>query len=227
MRRTILLMVCLIAMLAAPGARASSHNLLPNAGFEQSAFEPAPVPQGTLSPQPLLPTGWAFEGTAALFDHWEGGDLRSVKEGERAIAISDPVSMREEVCPDPAVGCHDNPVYPPLIGARTYVSQSPAWRTLTPITLPAKRTYTLSVWNELEFGAPGFGAITMVRWLDANQVPIGLSNGPSRKTVGLLDAWRLISGSVTAPAAARYAIVLLGSDDLSIGQVRYDQAFFG
>jgi hypothetical protein len=199
-------------------------NLLPNTSFEASAFEPAPVPQYATS-QPLLPTGWSFEGATGLFDHGQHG----AHTGKRAITISAPQSPPHKFCQQKQ--CVDDPAEGPRISAQEYYSETPAWRTQSAIPVTAGKTYQLSAWVSWSLETIGYGAVTAVRWVDANGAPVGISAGPkliadARNSPAL--AWTQLAGTVKAPAAAKGAIVLLADDDgLWISSLTYDDAYFG
>jgi hypothetical protein len=224
---TRLLMLALaVGMLVGAGdARAAAPNLLPNPGFERSVFEPAEPLEGQL-PQPLLPAGWAFEGLAGLFDHTPNAH----HSGARAIAISIPASTPREYCVEQAGGCSDSPINPARDALRPVYSLTPFWRTLEPVEVQAGATYELSVWTSLEIVTEGRGAITRVRWLDANGLTISESAGAERRqrpTDPDSIPWTSISDTMKAPAGAVSAHVMLGhSDDAWIGQVRFDDVSF-
>lgn len=234
MRRhaTLLSAVVLAAVLAPMTAQAvPGPNLLPNASFEQSVFEPAPVPQYTL-PQPLLPSGWVFEGSAGLFDHYPAGSGgRQVTHGQRAIAVSIPASTKREQCVDQANECVDNPLIGVFSQGRLAYSVTPHWRTALPVPVSANRDYTFAVNIAMEIVTAGEGATSFVRWLDATGVPIGVSDGPGQLS-GAPDQsdgfFVRKTRTVRSPAGAAQAIIALGhTDDVFIGQVRFDQVHFG
>jgi len=216
--------LALVAALA-PSPASGVGNLLPNPGFEDSVLEPIPELQYT-QPQPVLPTGWAFEGSAGLFDHSPNG----FHTGRRMAAISIPASGNRNVCAQPPVGCHANPANIVKDEAEKVYSIGPAWRNAVPVPV-SPGSYTLSVWVSGDIITENEGAVTAVRWLDATGAPVGLSRGPERRTTQfnpITGAWVQISGSVTAPGNAAQAVVLLGhSHDLWIGQVRFDDVSFG
>jgi hypothetical protein len=199
-------------------------NLLPNPSFEASTIEPAPVPAYTSS-QPLLPVGWAFEGAAGLFDHGQHG----AHTGKRAISISDPASTPRAFCQQKQ--CVDNPVNGPRTTAQQYYSETPMWRTQSAIPVTAGKTYQLSVWVSWTLETIGVGAVTEIRWVDGNGVPVGITAGPAfvatdRNSPAL--AWTRIAGTVTAPKGASGAVVMLGDgDDAWISSITYDDAYFG
>lgn len=218
--QTILLTAVVAGALLLPGTgHALGPELLPNTSFEESAFEPDPSPQGTL-PQPLLPTGWIFEGLAGLFDH----SPNVHRTGARAIAISVPASTKRELC-GPEIECNDNPINPARDALELYYSVTPHWRTLDPVPVTAGEAYLLDVWASLEIVTEGEGATTAVRWLDANGLPIALERGSElRNELGLdqID-WTNLQHTFTAPDGAASAHVLLGhTDDSWIGQARFD-----
>jgi len=199
-------------------------NLLPNAGFESSVFEPSPVPQYATA-QPLLPVGWIFEGATGLFDHGQHG----AHSGKRAITISTPAATPKSVCQKGQ--CVPNPVDGPRQSAQEYYSEIPVWRTQNAVPVTAGKTYQLSAWVSWALETIDYGAVTDVRWVDGNGVPVGISAGPkliadARNSPAL--AWKQISGTVRAPAGAKGAIVLLGdSDGPWISSLTYDDAYFG
>lgn len=219
--------VAVPAVLQLP-AHADGANLLPNAGFEQSVLEPDPVPQYT-QPQPILPNGWIFEGAAGLFDH----SPNFSHSGRRGIAISIPAGGKRRVCAAAEIPCVDNPVTPQRPQFEWIASLNPYWRTARPVPVSPGTTYRLSVWTSGQIITAGEGMITKVRWVDANGLPIPFAEtpGPSRiagaNEPDTLD-WVQVSGTMVAPAGAAGAIVMLGhSDDVWIGQARYDDVYFG
>lgn len=199
-------------------------NLLPNPGFEQSAIEPAPVPAYTSS-QPMLPTGWAFEGSAGLFDHGQ----HTAHAGKRAVTISDPASGPAQFCQQKT--CAPDPIDGPRAQAMQYYSETPFWRTLQSVPVTPGKTYQLSAWVTWTLMTIGIGAITEVRWVDSNGVPIAITPGPSlianaRNSPAL--AYTAMAGRVKAPAGAAGAIIMLGcGDDAWISSITYDDAYFG
>ncbi|MHB8513315.1 MAG: hypothetical protein ACYDCC_14215 [Actinomycetota bacterium] len=237
-------------VLAIPATSNAAGNLLPNPSFEQTAL-PSQVMDLQHSQglnQPLLPVGWIFEGATELFDHTPNHH----HTGQYSVAISGSWSTpRHECSTVPVTGsCTDVPggdVRDTVYG-QVY-SVAPAWRTQNPVAVSAGKQYRLSVYTLLSIPKDGTGAVTRVRWLDANGVPIGSSQGPtllapsnggaswytflagatapgSFKDHSVLN-WTKIGGTVTAPAGAAGAIVLLGyTDDAWNGQVVYDDACF-
>jgi hypothetical protein len=199
-------------------------NLLPNASFEASVFEPAPVPQYATS-QPLLPVGWAFEGATGLFDHGQHG----ARTGKRAVTISTPAATPNAFCQQKQ--CVPNPIDGPRGSAQEYYSEIPAWRNQSAVPVTAGKTYQLSAWVSWSLETIDYGAVTAVRWVDGNGVPVGLTQGPQlianvRNSPAL--AWKQIAATVKAPAGAKGAIVLLGdSDGPWISSLTYDDAYFG
>lgn len=217
------------ASLALPFAVTSSghavgSNLAPNPGFELSPTDPS----GATTRQPLLPTGWIFEGAAGLFDHSENGK----HTGKRMIAISVPASTVREVCQQST--CVDSPANTAKDATAKYYSVTPFWRTASAITVTAGTTYKFSVFESRSLATVGIGgAISKVRWVDATGLPILETVGPKRiQTAG--DAAETqwgddpMSKNVTAPAGATGAILFLGAaDDLFISQIKFDDVFFG
>lgn len=212
---------------AAPfAARAGGPNLLPNPGFEESAFEAGPVSQGTL-PQPLLPAGWAFEGLAGLFDHTPNEH----HAGARAAAISIPASTNNEYCVTQVATCAQNPLNLARDTARVAYSVTPHWRTLEPVGVAPAQAYRLSAFVKMSIVTVGEGATLGVRWLDASGVPISYKEFVRRPMTSNdpdVTSWIAVSGTAVAPAGAASAHILLGhTDDLWIGQIIYDDVSFG
>jgi hypothetical protein len=199
-------------------------NLLPNPSFEASVFEPAPVPPYATS-QPLLPVGWTAEGATGLFDHGQHG----AHTGKRAITISDPASTPANFCQQKT--CVDDPAEGPRASLAEYYSETPSWRTQNAVPVTSGRTYQLSAWVSWSLETIGYGAVTGVRWVDANGVPVGFTAGPklladARNSPAL--SWTKIAGTVKAPAGASGAVILLGDDDGPwISSLTYDDAYFG
>lgn len=211
-----------------PRSAQAGPNLLPNSGFEQSAIEPVPALNGK-QPQPLLPTGWAFEGAAGLFDHSPHGGAGG---SARAAAISIPAGGKRDIC-GPEVGCKPNPTN----GAKDEVSKTfsvnPAWRNALPIAVTAGRQYSVgaSVSWTLATEKEG-GAFGRVRWLNSSGVPISTSQAfsvaPQTPGSSASQDWFSVSGLVTAPAGATSAVVLFGArDDVFISKIQFDNVFFG
>jgi hypothetical protein len=199
-------------------------NLVPNPSFEASVFEPSPVPAYATS-QPLLPTGWTVEGATGLFDHGQHG----AHSGKRAVTISDPASTPTNFCQQKQ--CLDDPADGARTSAQQYYSETPMWRTQAAIPVTPGKTYQLSAWVSWSLETISYGAVTAVRWVDASGMPVAFTAGPkliadARNSPAL--AWKQISGTVTAPAGAKGAIVLLGdSDGPWISSLTYDDAYFG
>lgn len=196
-------------------------NLLPNASFEKSVIDPA----GEAAKQPVLPTGWVFEGAAGLFDHGEHGS----HSGKRAAGISDPMTTPTEVCQQKQ--CVSDPAAATAAGARGSYSEMPAWRNQSAVAVKAGKTYQLSAWVNWTLETVGTGAVTYVRWVNASGSSVGVSAGPAKladvHNSGSL-AWTQVTGKVKAPAGATGAIVLLGDSDGGwISSLQYDDAYFG
>jgi hypothetical protein len=219
----------LLPLAARPGLAAPGPNLLPNASFERSVVEPPPPVPPYSNPQPALPEGWAVEGAAGLFDHSQNDHFGS---GRRMAAISIPLSGKRRACigdpvpetcaDDPTAATRENTV-------ATYYSLQPAWRNAVPVSVLPGQSYTLSGYLKVALVTAGEAAVMRVRWLDANGVPINIVNGGRLISTGEVEsAWTLRSSAMTAPAAARQAVVLLAhTTDAWIGQVRFDQVYFG
>jgi hypothetical protein len=212
------------ALLLPSTGHALGPELLPNPGFEESVLEPSPVPPGT-QPQPILPTGWAFEGAAGLFDH-----SPNVKHaGLRSAAISIPMSGKREIC-GPEIDCNENPANEVKDETEHVYSVTPHWRTALPVEVDAGASYRFTGWTAYELASLGTGSTASVRWLDANGLPIGQNvlvqkiNTADVDTIGWTEVTR---ASITAPGTATQAHILLGAiDDTFISQVRWDDVSF-
>jgi hypothetical protein len=201
-------------------------NLVVNPGFEDSAFEGnGVVAKGSLQ-QPVLPTGWAFEGATVLFDHTPN----AYHSGKRAAAISGTLSGGRNRCP--VVGtCVDNPANAVKDATASTFSVVPAWRTQNAVPVKAGVTYRLSAWVAWDLMTQGTFASTRVRWLDAAGKVI--SETTATKVVAdarnsALLRWKLVTGVAKAPAGAVGAHLLLShADDAWTSQVRFDDVYFG
>lgn len=213
----------------APQAQAGP-NLLPNASFEQSVIEGSVIgdsPIHGVSPQGVLPTHWAFEGAAGLFDHGNGGT-----SGARMAAISIPLGTKSSIC-GPEVGCNPNPAAGVKDTGDAAYSVDPAWRPAAPVLVSGGASYTVSAKTAVEFATDGEGAFVKVRWLGVGGTVIGISDEysvrpPGGYTSGAGGAFVDIGGPVTAPAGAVAAVPLFGAtDDLWLTKVMFDDVFFG
>lgn len=227
-------LVALVGGVLAVGPPASAAtNLAPNPSFELSVLEgsitgPSPI-HGILI-EPLLPTGWAFEGSAGFFnqaDPWF--DDRTAHSGNRFVQISIPASGGEPNCQGNA-DCEDALRTSKGEAQRAY-SVDPVWRTAAPIAVQAGKTYTLRVWTQLDFVTVGTGSFAAVRWLNASLEPLKVS-AKVKRIQGELDPirtpWEKIERNVTAPPGAAFATILLGSTgELWISSLRFDDVFFG
>lgn len=254
---TLIALAGAVALLLPGTAAGAGDNLLPNPSFELSVAEGsvalgAGTPQvvspvhGT-SPQPLLPSGWAFEGAALLFDHADNnsdalGTRRNAHSGQRYAAISGPVSGKAEQCVDQAGACVPIPLGPVKhdVVSRAY-SVDPVWRNVVPVTVTPGQTYLLRAMASTELMTRGTRATTRVRWLSAGGDVLSVSDGASREVrdtdfcaqdvpapVEGSFCWTELAAAVTAPAGAAFAVVLLGSsEDVWIGQIMFDDVFFG
>lgn len=220
------------------GATAPAHavgNLLPNASFETAVVPQAAHPgdRRDLYDQPLLPERWAFEGSAGLFDH----SAHEYHTGYYAAAISIPASgSRNPVCVAQANVCQPiTPLNQAKDAAAAAASVGPCWRPLMPVGVSAGGVYTVSYWVSWTLATAGTGgAVSKVRWLDGNGVPLTsntLSAGPSRIATSFsseAQSWVQVVGTVTAPAGAAKAVPLFcAGDDAFISKVVYDDVFFG
>jgi hypothetical protein len=173
------------AIAGLPGPAPAGTNLLTNASFETSVL-PAAVADATY--QPVLPTGWAFEGASELFDHATQSGLPGslprfpgAKAGKYWVQISGSWSGSRRDCTlNSAAGamCLDVPGGAQKDELYKYYSLAPAWRPLMPIAVTGG-SYTISAWMAYDIPFDGTGAVVKVRWLDANGVPISVSAGPS------------------------------------------------
>lgn len=227
-----------LALLASlPSALAAGPNLAPNSSFEQSVLEPFPVPPYTMY-QPVLPTGWAFEGAAGLFDHTAyyciagqpllcGGN--GAHSGTRSAAISAPLGGKRRYCVETSL-CVENPANGPKDSSAHLYTLNPHWRTAEVIPVSPNTAYSLRVWTYLANVTVGEGVITSIRWYSSS-VPVGISSGESRRVTSVFQTvldWGKICGSVTSPPNANGAVILLGhSDDTWTGHIRFDDVFFG
>ena len=200
-------------------------NLVVNPGFEDSAFEGnGVVAKGSLA-QPVLPTGWAFEGATVLFDH----SPNVYHSGKRSAAISGSLSTPRQICQNGT--CVDNPANAAKDATASTYTLTPSWRTLDPIPVKAGTRYLVSTWLGWDLMTTGMFASAQVRWLGADgraiaQVPATKQVADARNSA--LLRWKPISGVVVAPAGAVSAHLLLShADDAFVGQVRFDDVYFG
>jgi hypothetical protein len=257
--RKLALVIAAVALVCVDAPAHAGPQLMPNPGFELSQAEGSvavgggviadqPSPANGVLIQPLLPSGWAFEGSAGLFDHTDNGSdvlgaRRNARSGKRYAAISLPASGKKEQCVDQVSRCVENPATGPKENTVAAVySVNPVWRNAVPVRVNPGQAYVLSVWTSGELMTAGTRAFARVRWLSAGGTVLSLSpeasytvrdtdfcnaeNQPGGGTPGY--CWRQISVTATAPAGAATAVVLLGhSEDTWIGQVMFDDVFFG
>ena len=224
-RLSALAAVAALAAVTLPsGGAQASGGLLPNGGFEVSAIEPGPA--AGRSPQGVLPEGWAFEGVAGLFDHGNGGPAGST----RFAAISIPAGGKSSVC-GPEVGCHHNPATEVKEAARAAYTVDPAWRNAVPVAVTPGRPYSLDVDLSWEIVTAGEGAFGKVRWISSAGTVLSTSTAwvvKSSASNWAFRPWGRVTGQAWSPPGAAYAVVLLGAtDDAWIGQIRFDNAYFG
>ena len=208
-----------------PAAQAGS-NLLPNECFELSVAEGSvagPSPVHGRSPQGVLPTGWAFEGAAGLFDHGNGGTC-----GGRMAAISIPAGGKSSIC-GPVVGCTPSPLATVKNTADAAYSVDPAWRPAAPVAVNAGQAYTVSAMTSVDFATDGEGSFVKVRWIGTGGTVIGTSQEFTHRPAGGFSlGWFGVGGTVVAPPGAVAAVPLFGAtDDIFLSKVMFDQAFFG
>ncbi|MCA1840295.1 MAG: hypothetical protein ABR507_02380 [Actinomycetota bacterium] len=211
-----------------PSHATAGSNLLLNPGFEQSALDPSGV-IGYTNPQPLLPTSWAFEGASALFDHSQNGS----HSGRRQAGISGNLAGTSSVCAPPPAGCQsDGPGELAKNTAALAYSATPAWRNALPIPVTQNTNYTASVWQSRSFVSLGGGVAIRVRWLTGAGQPLRIDTVASvtntHDSPDIPTPWAQISGSVTSPVGAAQAVILLTyTNDLWIGNVVFDDVYFG
>lgn len=244
LRRGGTLVLALTTILTVFGASpASAKNLLVNPGFEETYLPDAVMDaqKGLGIDQPVLPVGWIFEGAAELFDHTAHAEFH---RGKYSAGISGSWSGPRSEC---SVQCVDVPggQQKDTVYGSAY-SLAPAWRTDAPIAVKGGKKYKLSYWVKMSILTDGSGAVSWVRWFDANHIPIGYSAGPTKiadcgganyrtfatGTGTFNDGchspdWQQLKGSVKAPAGAKYATVVLSYSDAAwIGQVIFDDVSF-
>ena len=209
-----------LPLAASQTSHALGPELAPNTSFEDSPTDPT----GDASRQPLLPTGWIFEGAAGLFDHSENG----FHTGKRMAGISVPASTPRQLCPQT---CVPNPTNEVKDVTAKYYSVTPYWRTQNAVPVTAGTTYRFQVWTAMDLATIDVGgAVTKVRWLDSSGLPLSETGGPKNIQTPSdppQTVWELITKNVTAPADATGAIIMLGSaDDAFISQIKYDDVSF-
>jgi hypothetical protein len=233
------ILVLLVALVPS-GAHAGPNKIL-NPGFETSVL-PEPVRQAAFSnglKNGLYAPDWRFEGVTALFDQ-TGQDPHT---GNMAGAISGSLSGPRNEC---SVQCVDVPGSDVRDQVYDRFSVAPAFVSAVPFAVTSGAAYTFSFYVRTSILRDLTGAVTRVRWYDANHLPISTTRGPS--LIAPKDGatylafangdstqfnahsygWRLLSKALTAPSTAKFAEVVLGySDDAWIGQVVYDDVFFG
>ncbi|MFN2642306.1 MAG: hypothetical protein ABR548_10545 [Actinomycetota bacterium] len=240
------LTLCIAGVMTLPSY--AGANLVQNPSFETTPLPSEVVHAGGAVPggwnQPVIPTGWAFEGATELFDH--AAHAPGPKAGQYFVQISGSWSGPRDVCETGP--CTNLPGGAQKDQAYGYYSVQPAWRNLNAIPVSAGTSYTFSAWTALTIPLDKTGAVARVRWVNAQGVPVGVT-----------DAWKLLSAksggtytnfakqsaqgpgpfpdgstaytfkaaNVTAPAGATGAILLLGyTDSAWIGGVAYDVVCF-
>lgn len=211
---------------AAPKKKAKpGPNLVANPSFEDSVFEGSPAAAPGSLAQPVLPTGWLFEGASALFDH----SPNHKRTGKRSAAISGSLSTPKTVCQNGT--CQPNPANAVRDAAASTYTITPSWRTANPIAVKPGTRYTLTAFVGWDLMTAGTEATTKVRWVGADGRALSESYAGrivSNARNSTLLRWTPISAVVTAPAGATGAILLLShGDDAFISQVRYDDVYFG
>jgi hypothetical protein len=182
------------------------------------------VSKGAL-PQPILPTGWAFEGATVLFDH----SPNVHHTGKRAVQISGSLSTPRKICQNGS--CYDNPANVAKDATASTYTVTPTWRTLNPVAVKPGVRYTLSTWIAWDLMTIDTYAATKVRWIGADGRAISETMASkvvatSRNSAAM--QWSKVSGVVTVPAGAVSAHILLShADDAFVGGVRFDDVYFG
>lgn len=230
--RPVLALLLGLAMLSAPATALAGKpkpkppvlgpNLVVNAGFEASEIEGNPASPPGSQPQPVLPTGWRFEGLTVLFDH--SPNLHH--SGKRAAAVSGSLSGGRKRCDTGS--CQDNPTNAVKDATASRYTLPPHWRTAAAIPVSAGKGYQLSFWGGWSTVTDGQGLDAIVRWVDASGATVKQQT-VVRTHDGGNQAWKKFnSARLTAPAGAIGAVLLLGqTDDLWIGQVYFDDVYFG
>jgi hypothetical protein len=226
-RRAALAALLAVATLAVPAGAAVKApklgpNLVINASFEDSALEGTPAtPAGSL-PQPVLPTGWTFEGLTVLFDHTP--NLHHT--GKRAAAISGSLSGGRDFCETGS--CVDNPTNPAKDATASAYTVAPHWRTQNPIAVTAGKGYQLSFWGGTSIVTAKKGLDAIVRWVGADGLTVSQQTLVNTTDGGSSNFTRYVYKRVVPPAGATGAVLLFGqSDDAWIGQVFFDDIYFG
>jgi hypothetical protein len=215
-----------LAALALPAEAAKAPklgpNLVVNPSFEESALEATPAtPPGSLA-QPMLPTGWTFEGLSALFDH----SPNVHHTGKRAAAISGSLSGGRDFCETGS--CVANPTNAVKDAVAPTMMVAPHWRTQAPISVTAGKGYQLSFWGGTSIVTVHKGLDAIVRWVDANGVTVSQQTLVNTTDGGTTAFTKYVYKRVVPPAGATGAVLLFGqSDDAWIGQVFFDDIYFG
>jgi hypothetical protein len=197
-------------------------NLVVNSGFELSDIEGNPAAAPGSQAQPLLPTGWRFEGMTVLFDH-----SQNVKHtGKRAAAISGSLSGGQQFCETGT--CVNNPTNPVKDAAAPHYTLPPHWKTDAAIPVKAGKAYQLNFWAGWTIITVGQGIDATLRWVDGSGATVA-QQSVLHTTDGGSQEWKKFTVTpVTAPAGATGVVVMLGqTDDLWTGQVMFDDVYFG
>ncbi|MFC0314472.1 hypothetical protein ACFQNE_02120 [Gordonia phosphorivorans] len=83
------------------------------------------------------------------------------------------------------------------------------------------KVYRAAIWARWS-GVDAGQATPFVRWLDANHATITDTSLPFSEISGTTATWSEITGNVTAPAAARWAMIALGVTPIGTGTVWWD-----
>ncbi|MBK5305442.1 MAG: hypothetical protein JJD92_02005 [Frankiaceae bacterium] len=215
-----------LAALAVPAGAAKAPklgpNLVVNPSFEASALEGTPATAPGSLPQPVLPTGWTFEGVSALFDH----SPNVHHTGKRAAAISGTLSGGRDFCETGS--CVDNPTNAVKDASASTMTMAPHWRTQSPIAVTAGKGYQLGFWGGTSIVTSHKGLDAIVRWVGANGVAVSQQTLVNTTDGGSSDFTKFVYKRVVPPAGATGAVLLFGqSDDAWIGQVFFDDIYFG
>lgn len=197
-------------------------NLVVNSSFEQSDIEGNPAAAPGSQSQPLLPTGWRFEGLTVLFDHSQNVH----HGGKRAAAISGSLSGGSQFCETGT--CVNNPTNPVKDATATSFMLPPHWKTQAPIAVTAGKTYQLSFWASMQFITAGKGFDAIARWTNASGSVVKQQTLYNYTFGGSMEWRKFTVTKFTPPAGATGLTLLLGqSDDAWNGQVVFDDVYVG
>ena len=197
-------------------------NLVVNPSFELSDIEGNPAAAPGSQSQPLLPTGWRFEGNTVLFDHSQNVH----HSGKRAAAISGSLSGGTQFCETGS--CVNNPLNPVKDQLNSTYMLAPHWKTQAAIPVTAGKTYQLSFWATYTNITKGKGFDAIARWTNASGSVVLQQKLAEDAVGGNLDWKQFTVPKIVAPAGATGVTLLLGqSDDAWTGQDAFDDVYFG